>query len=142
MKPEAAAVHCAQLNDLHRLKPSQNFIICDMGGGIVDLAVYKFVLISADAIDNFNRSSVECIWYSFLTRSLSFFAANLSRACLRRSLSSVSPVERLWSAKRTSIIVDRIRVSPSTNGAVANRPIEFVALIYWTGVIIALCKIV
>lgn len=40
-EPEAAAVHCAQLTDLHRLKPSQNFIVCDAGGGTVDLAVYK-----------------------------------------------------------------------------------------------------
>jgi hypothetical protein len=45
-EPEAAAVHCAQLTDLHRLKPSQNFIVCDAGGGTVDLAVYKvFALI-------------------------------------------------------------------------------------------------
>ena len=40
-EPEAAAVHCAQLADLHHLKPSQNFIVCDAGGGTVDLAVYK-----------------------------------------------------------------------------------------------------
>ena len=40
-EPEAAAVHCAQLNDLHHLKPSQNFIVCDAGGGTVDLAIYK-----------------------------------------------------------------------------------------------------
>jgi molecular chaperone DnaK (HSP70) len=40
-EPEAAAVHCAQLNDLHHLKASQNFMVCDAGGGTVDLAVYK-----------------------------------------------------------------------------------------------------
>jgi molecular chaperone DnaK (HSP70) len=40
-EPEAAAVHCAHLTDLHRLKPSQNFVVCDAGGGTVDLAVYK-----------------------------------------------------------------------------------------------------
>jgi actin-like ATPase involved in cell morphogenesis len=40
-EPEAAAVHCAKLTDLHRLKRSQNFIVCDAGGGTVDLAVYK-----------------------------------------------------------------------------------------------------
>jgi hypothetical protein len=27
-EPEAAAVHCALLTDLHKLKPSQNFMIC------------------------------------------------------------------------------------------------------------------
>lgn len=40
-EPEAAAVHCAHLTDLHHLQPSQNFIVCDAGGGTVDLAVYK-----------------------------------------------------------------------------------------------------
>ncbi|KAJ2915337.1 hypothetical protein MD484_g5072, partial [Candolleomyces efflorescens] len=42
-EPEAAAVHCAHLTDLHHLKPSQNFIVCDAGGGTVDLAVYKII---------------------------------------------------------------------------------------------------
>ncbi len=49
-EPEAAAVHCAQLNDLHHLKPSQNFIVCDAGGGTVDLAIYK-VWISFSRVD-------------------------------------------------------------------------------------------
>jgi len=40
-EPEAAAVHCARLTDLHNLKPSQNFMVADAGGGTVDLAVYK-----------------------------------------------------------------------------------------------------
>ena len=40
-EPEAAAVHWAHLTDLHHLQPSQNFIVCDAGGGTVDLAVYK-----------------------------------------------------------------------------------------------------
>lgn len=40
-EPEAAAVHCAHLTDLHHVKPSQNFMVCDAGGGTVDLAVYK-----------------------------------------------------------------------------------------------------
>jgi len=34
-EPEAAAVHCAHLTELHHLKPSQNFMICDAGGGTV-----------------------------------------------------------------------------------------------------------
>lgn len=34
-EPEAAAVHCAHLTDLHKLRPSQNFMICDAGGGTV-----------------------------------------------------------------------------------------------------------
>lgn len=46
-EPEAAAVHCAQLTDLHRLKSSQNFIVCDAGGGTVDLAVYKVCTLSS-----------------------------------------------------------------------------------------------
>uniref|UniRef100_A0A0W0G1N0 Actin-like ATPase domain-containing protein n=1 Tax=Moniliophthora roreri TaxID=221103 RepID=A0A0W0G1N0_MONRR len=42
-EPEAAAVHCAHLTDLHHLKPSQSFVVCDAGGGTVDLAVYKII---------------------------------------------------------------------------------------------------
>ncbi|KAF9234588.1 actin-like ATPase domain-containing protein [Melanogaster broomeanus] len=42
-EPEAAAVHCARLTDLHKLRPSQNFMICDAGGGTVDLACYKII---------------------------------------------------------------------------------------------------
>ncbi|KAI0060113.1 actin-like ATPase domain-containing protein [Artomyces pyxidatus] len=42
-EPEAAAVHCAHLTDLHKLTPSQTFMICDAGGGTVDLAVYKII---------------------------------------------------------------------------------------------------
>ena len=60
-KPEAATVHCAHLTNLHYLRPSQNFMICDAGGGTVvgiyvdmnfstalnfalqDLAVYKYL---------------------------------------------------------------------------------------------------
>ncbi|KAI0316964.1 hypothetical protein OF83DRAFT_1123827, partial [Amylostereum chailletii] len=42
-EPEAAAVHCAHLTDLHKLKPSQTFMICDAGGGTVDLAVYRII---------------------------------------------------------------------------------------------------
>jgi hypothetical protein len=34
-EPEAAAVHCAYLTDLHKLTPSQVFMICDAGGGTV-----------------------------------------------------------------------------------------------------------
>ena len=34
-EPEAAAVHCANLTDVHRLTGSQNFMICDAGGGTV-----------------------------------------------------------------------------------------------------------
>ena len=42
-EPEAAAVHCAYLTNLHQLRPSQNFMICDAGGGTVDLAIYKII---------------------------------------------------------------------------------------------------
>ena len=34
-EPEAAAVHCAHLTELHKLQPNQNFMICDAGGGTV-----------------------------------------------------------------------------------------------------------
>jgi molecular chaperone DnaK (HSP70) len=45
-EPEAAAVHCAHLTDLHKLKPSQNFMICDAGGGTV--VSYEFHIKSLD----------------------------------------------------------------------------------------------
>ncbi|TFK97809.1 hypothetical protein BDV98DRAFT_534864 [Pterulicium gracile] len=38
---EAAAVHCAHLTDLYRLRPSQSFMIVDAGGGSVDLTTYR-----------------------------------------------------------------------------------------------------
>ena len=34
-EPEAAAVHCANLTDVHKLTPNRNFMICDAGGGTV-----------------------------------------------------------------------------------------------------------
>ena len=36
-------MHCAHLTNLHNLQPSQNFMICDAGGGTVDLAIYKLI---------------------------------------------------------------------------------------------------
>jgi hypothetical protein len=38
-EPEAAAAHCAFLTDVHRLAPSQNFMIVDAGSRTCDLAV-------------------------------------------------------------------------------------------------------
>ncbi|KAJ6619054.1 hypothetical protein B0H10DRAFT_1794150 [Mycena sp. CBHHK59/15] len=40
-EPEAAAVHCARLTALHTLRAPQTFVVCDAGGGTVDLAVYQ-----------------------------------------------------------------------------------------------------
>lgn len=42
-EPEAAAIHASTLSSLHRLRPSQSFIICDAGGGTVDTAVYRLM---------------------------------------------------------------------------------------------------
>ncbi|KDQ12012.1 hypothetical protein BOTBODRAFT_113646 [Botryobasidium botryosum FD-172 SS1] len=42
-EPEAAAVHCARLTDLHQLQPRQTFMICDAGGGTVDIATYRVI---------------------------------------------------------------------------------------------------
>jgi hypothetical protein len=36
-EPEAAAVQCAHLTNIHHLKPSQNFVVVDAGGGTVDM---------------------------------------------------------------------------------------------------------
>ncbi|KAG8931511.1 hypothetical protein FRC02_002636 [Tulasnella sp. 418] len=61
-EPEAAAVHCAHLTDLHRLQPSQNFMICDAGGGTVDLAVYKIIgqLSNLEIAEVCARSGANC----------------------------------------------------------------------------------
>jgi hypothetical protein len=61
-EPEAAAVHCAHLTDLHRLRPSQNFMICDAGGGTVDLAVYKITgqLSNLEIAEMCARSGANC----------------------------------------------------------------------------------
>ncbi|KDQ54562.1 hypothetical protein JAAARDRAFT_38238 [Jaapia argillacea MUCL 33604] len=61
-EPEAAAVHCAHLTELHKLKPSQNFIICDAGGGTVDLATYKVIgeLANLEIAEMCARSGANC----------------------------------------------------------------------------------
>ncbi|TFK69770.1 actin-like ATPase domain-containing protein [Pluteus cervinus] len=61
-EPEAAAVHCAYLTDVHQLKPSQNFIVCDAGGGTVDLAVYKITgqLSNLEIAEMCARSGANC----------------------------------------------------------------------------------
>lgn len=61
-EPEAAAVHCAHLTDLHKLKPSQTFMICDAGGGTVDLAVYKIIgqMQSLEIAEMCARSGANC----------------------------------------------------------------------------------
>jgi len=61
-EPEAAAVHCAHLTDLHKLKASQNFMICDAGGGTVDLAVYKIIgqMTSLEIAEMCARSGANC----------------------------------------------------------------------------------
>ncbi|KIP01522.1 hypothetical protein PHLGIDRAFT_96918 [Phlebiopsis gigantea 11061_1 CR5-6] len=61
-EPEAAAVHCAFLTDLHKLRPSQNFMICDAGGGTVDLAVYKLIglLANMEIAEMCARSGANC----------------------------------------------------------------------------------
>ncbi|KAG8908847.1 hypothetical protein FRB99_003086 [Tulasnella sp. 403] len=61
-EPEAAAVHCAHLTDLHKLQPSQNFMICDAGGGTVDLAVYKIIgqLSNLEIAEVCARSGANC----------------------------------------------------------------------------------
>ncbi|OCH88943.1 actin-like ATPase domain-containing protein [Obba rivulosa] len=61
-EPEAAAVHCARLTEVHKLKPNQNFMICDAGGGTVDLAVYKIIgmLSNLEIAEMCARSGANC----------------------------------------------------------------------------------
>lgn len=61
-EPEAAAVHCVKLSNLHHLKSSQNFMVCDAGGGTVDLAVYKIIgeLANLEIAEICARSGANC----------------------------------------------------------------------------------
>ncbi|KAG5645618.1 hypothetical protein DXG03_005609 [Asterophora parasitica] len=61
-EPEAAAVHCARLTNLHHLKPSQNFVVVDAGGGTVDLAVYKIIgqMANLEIAEMCARSGANC----------------------------------------------------------------------------------
>ncbi|KAI9057551.1 actin-like ATPase domain-containing protein [Trametes sanguinea] len=61
-EPEAAAVHCANLTDVHKLGPNQNFMICDAGGGTVDLAVYRIMgmLSNLEIAELCARSGANC----------------------------------------------------------------------------------
>ncbi|EIW56662.1 actin-like ATPase domain-containing protein [Trametes versicolor FP-101664 SS1] len=61
-EPEAAAVHCANLTDVHKLSPNQNFMICDAGGGTVDLAVYRIIgmLSNLEIAELCARSGANC----------------------------------------------------------------------------------
>ncbi|KAH7103744.1 hypothetical protein BKA62DRAFT_615790 [Auriculariales sp. MPI-PUGE-AT-0066] len=42
-EPEAAAVHAAESTELRTLRTGNTFLICDAGGGTVDLSVYKLL---------------------------------------------------------------------------------------------------
>ncbi|PFH45742.1 hypothetical protein AMATHDRAFT_71166 [Amanita thiersii Skay4041] len=61
-EPEAAAVHCAFLTNVHHLKPSQNFMIVDAGGGTCDLAVYKIIgqMANLEIAEMCARSGANC----------------------------------------------------------------------------------
>jgi hypothetical protein len=61
-EPEAAAVHCAHLTNMHQLRPNQSFMICDAGGGTVDLAIYKIIgqLSNLEIAEVCARSGANC----------------------------------------------------------------------------------
>ena len=61
-EPEAAAIHASTLSTLHRLRPSQTFMICDAGGGTCDTAVYKLIgqLSQLEIAEMCARSGANC----------------------------------------------------------------------------------
>ncbi|KAL7412278.1 actin-like ATPase domain-containing protein, partial [Mrakia frigida] len=61
-EPEAAAVHCAALTQLHKLRISQTFLIFDGGGGTCDLATYRLIgaLSSLEIAEVCARSGANC----------------------------------------------------------------------------------
>ena len=117
-EPEAAAVHCAHLTNLHHLKPSQNFMICDAGGGTVvriyvdmnsptalnfalqDLAVYKILgeLQSLEIAELCARSGANC-------GSIFLFVSIKSQSSLRLTLwrqGFAIPATRSYTSRRSS----------------------------------------
>ncbi|KAF5381924.1 hypothetical protein D9757_007563 [Collybiopsis confluens] len=103
-EPEAAAVHCAQLTALHHLQPSQNFIVCDAGGGTVDLAVYKIIgqMANLEIAEIAARSGANCgslfldLRFRELVRTLlADHPAHLDPASLAYFMHSFSETEKL-----------------------------------------------
>ncbi|GLB44621.1 putative actin-like ATPase domain-containing protein [Lyophyllum shimeji] len=103
-EPEAAAVHCAQLTDLHHLKPSQNFIVVDAGGGTVDLAVYKIIgqMANLEIAEMCARSGANCgslfldLRFRELVKALlAEHPAHLDPASLAYFMHSFSETEKL-----------------------------------------------
>ncbi|KAI0282749.1 hypothetical protein BGY98DRAFT_953377 [Russula aff. rugulosa BPL654] len=103
-EPEAAAVHCAYLTDLHKLKPSQIFMICDAGGGTVDLAVYQILgqLATLEIAEMCARSGANCgslfldLRFRELVRTLlADHPAHLDAASLAYFMHSFSETDKL-----------------------------------------------
>lgn len=103
-EPEAAAVHCAYLTDLHKLMPSQIFMICDAGGGTVDLAVYQILgqLATLEIAEMCARSGANCgslfldLRFRELVRTiLADHPAHLDAASLAYFMHSFSETDKL-----------------------------------------------
>ncbi|KIJ61239.1 hypothetical protein HYDPIDRAFT_97047 [Hydnomerulius pinastri MD-312] len=103
-EPEAAAVHCARLTDLHKLRPSQNFMICDAGGGTVDLACYKIIgqMANLEIAEMCARSGANCgslfldLRFRELVRTLlADHPAHLDAASLAYFMHSFSQTDKL-----------------------------------------------
>ncbi|KAF8183795.1 hypothetical protein K438DRAFT_1131087 [Mycena galopus ATCC 62051] len=109
-EPEAAAVHCAHLTDLYRLSLSQNFIVCDAGGGTVDLAVYKIIgdLAHLEIAEIAARSGASCgslfldLRFRVLVEALLVdHPAHLDAASLAYFMHSFSEADKLTYAGRS-----------------------------------------
>ncbi|KAF8339486.1 hypothetical protein F5887DRAFT_980246 [Amanita rubescens] len=100
-EPEAAAVHCAFLTDVHRLAPSQNFMIVDAGGGTCDLAMIG-LMTELEIAEMCARSGANCgsIFLDLRFRELVKFLlsdhpAHLDRASLASFVLSFSESDKL-----------------------------------------------
>lgn len=103
-EPEAAAVHCAHLTDLHKLRPSQTFMIVDAGGGTVDLAVYKIMgeMQNLEIAEMCARSGRSCgsifldlRFRELVTTLLADHPAHLDSASLANFMHSFQEVDKL-----------------------------------------------
>ncbi|KAM6493252.1 actin-like ATPase domain containing protein [Amanita muscaria] len=103
-EPEAAAVHCAFLTEVHRLRGSQNFMIVDAGGGTCDLAVYKIIgqMANLEIAEMCARSGANCgslfldlRFRELVTTLLSDHPVHLDPASLASFMHSFSETDKL-----------------------------------------------
>ncbi|KAF8272697.1 hypothetical protein EI94DRAFT_1769673 [Lactarius quietus] len=94
-EPEAAAVHCAHLTDLHKLKPSQIFMICDAGGGTVSAGHLEIAEMCARSGANCGSLFLDLRFRELVRTLLADHPAHLDAASLAYFMHSFSETEKI-----------------------------------------------